>query len=267
MLKYFVAGWIFLFIPNSLFAQTWELGGFAGGSGYMGDLNPIRPYQVNRLAYGGFFKRNIDPYWSIKLSVLHGEIAASDANSGNDQFKLRNLSFFTPINELSLQAELNFFNYIPSVSKKRYTPFLFTGFSLVSFNPRTVGFDGNTYELNLFATEGQAPNNSYKTYSFAVPFGAGVKCNLFKSWSLIGEIGYRTAFTDYLDDVSGKYPDPGKLVNPIAYTLSDRSGEVNEGVNLGFPGTQRGDYRPHDTYFFVGAGISFTFLSDKCYTW
>ena len=35
----------FLFISYNLQAQTWELGGFAGGSAYMGDLNPNNPFK------------------------------------------------------------------------------------------------------------------------------------------------------------------------------------------------------------------------------
>ena len=38
----------FLIIFN-VSAQTWEVGGFLGGSGYMGDINPVRPYKVTDL--------------------------------------------------------------------------------------------------------------------------------------------------------------------------------------------------------------------------
>jgi hypothetical protein len=46
--------------------------------------------------------------------------------------------------------------------------------------------------------------------------------------------------------------------------LSDRSGEVT-GIYTGVPNTQRGDFRKRDTYMFVGIGITYTFVSQKCF--
>jgi hypothetical protein len=155
-------------------AQTWELGGFAGTAGYMGDLNPVKPYKVSNLAIGGQVKRNFDGYWSLKFNVAHGVIEATDADLDNAHFKSRNLSFFTPVTELSIQTEFNFFNYIPSISKKQYSPYLFAGFGFVTFNPKAI-YGGQEYELSLYATEGQDVNNSYKKIALTIPFGAGVK--------------------------------------------------------------------------------------------
>ena len=72
-----------------------------------------------------------------KSSFLRdGKIEADDAKTENAHFRKRNLNFFTPITEISLQTEFNFFNYVPSVSKKLYTPFLFAGLGVVAFNPK-----------------------------------------------------------------------------------------------------------------------------------
>ena len=59
---------------SDAFAQSWEIGGFVGGSGYMGDINPEDPSKFTDLALGGQIKRNIAPYWSSKFSALHGKI-------------------------------------------------------------------------------------------------------------------------------------------------------------------------------------------------
>lgn len=264
MLRFSFVILLFLFNSVIISAQTWEIGGFAGGSGYMGDLNPVSPYKVNNIAYSGIIKRNFDPYWSVKLSFLHGKIEAADSESKNEQFKNRNLSFFSPVNELSLQLEFNFFNYIPSISKKRYSPYLFVGFGTVAFNPQ-ASFQNNNYELNLYATEGQDLEKTYKTYSLTIPYGTGIKYNITGKWNLIGEIGYRTAYTDYLDDVSGTYPDKNNLSNITAISLSDRSGEIS-GNYSGISGTQRGDFRARDTYMFMGIGLTYTFINPKCYS-
>lgn len=257
---------LFLFLSifglwSDVSAQSWEIGGFAGSSGYMGDINPADPLKFTDLAFGAQLKRNIDPYWSFKLNAMHGKIRADDAASASEYQRQRNLNFYSGITEAGLQVEFNFFNYIPGVSKKKYTPYLFTGVAGVMFNPKTM-YNGAEYQLADYDTEGV----DYKTYAVAVPYGAGIKYNLTGSWNLIGEIGYRTAFTDYLDDLSSIYPDKNMLMNNDARALSDRSGE-NTGIYYGAAGTQRGDFRKRDTYMFAGISLTYTFVSQKCYSW
>ena len=262
MQKILISG-LLSFVFFTVSAQSWEVGGFIGGSGYMGDLNPVKPYKLTNMAFGGQLKRNLDGYLALKLGLLKGKIMANDAKSENLQFQQRNLSFFTPLTEVSAQAEFNFFRYVPTISDKIYTPYLFTGISYTFFNPKTV-YDGNTYELNLYGTEGQTFSDSYKKEILAIPYGAGVKYNISGKWNLIGEIGFRTAFTDYLDDVSGKYPDKSIMTDPVSVALSDRSGETT-GVYVGATGTQRGDFRKRDTYMFAGISLTYTFITPKCY--
>src|SRR5690606_24052170 len=96
--------------------------------------------------------------------------------------------------------------------------------------------------------------------------------NISGQWSLIGEIGYRTAFTDYLDDVSKTYPLIENEPDLSRKILSDKSffrklPDGSTAYNFLFidkPGTQRGDYRKRDTYMFIGLTLTFTFISDKC---
>ncbi|RXF67000.1 DUF6089 family protein [Arcticibacter tournemirensis] len=251
---------------HAALAQSWEIGAFGGGAGYMGDLNPVKPYSVNNMAYGIIAKRNFDGYWSLKLSILHGKISAADSVSDNEQQRMRNLSFFSPLTEAGLQIEFNFFNYIPSLSRKRYSPYLFAGAGIVLFNPKAK-YMGETYELNTLRTENQAPASPYRKYALSVPYGAGFKYNILRNWTLSAELGYRTTSTDYLDDVSGRYYDLSRLdpSNPrdrLRIALSDRSPE--KGFPANDPRTQRGDFRPRDTYFFTGFTLTYTFLGSKC---
>jgi hypothetical protein len=245
-------------------AQVWEIGITGGSMGYIGDLNQNNYKKLTNIAYGGMVKHNIDGFWSVKLSVLKGQIEANDSQSANAQEKERNLSFYTPITEASLQVEFNFFDYGRLFGKKRITPFLFSGISGFTFNPK-VDFNNKTYELKNYRTEGQT--SSYPTSALAIPFGIGIKCNLSTNLNIIGEFGYRTAFTDYIDDVSGYYPKASELTTSDAnftalrMALSDRS--LNKTAS---PDTQRGDFRKNDTYLFGGITLSYTFVSQKCYS-
>ncbi len=251
----------FLILSLSLRAQTWEVGGNVGAAGYMGDLNPNNPLQFSGPALGVFGARNFDGYWSLKLKYTFGIIADADKNSSDPQFRARNLSFRTTLNEGALLGEFNFFKYVPEVGQNKFTPFIYLGFGAVGYNPQAL-YQGRYYDLRPLKTEGES--KPYSSLAFSIPYGAGIKYNFAGKWNFIADIGYRNPNTDYLDDVAGVYPNKNKPGSPLAQALSDRSGELT-GVYIGTPGTQRGDGRTHDTYMFINLGISFTFISSKCY--
>lgn len=247
-------------------AQAWELGIQGGGAAYMGDLNPTNPLKLSGVSMGAFIKANFDPYWSLGFHYYGGKIKADDAESPHPQFRQRNLSFYNKLHEVSLMVDFNFLDYFAGGGFKRFSPYLYTGIGTVIFNPKTE-YQGREYELPLYTTEGQS--KSYKTYALSIPYGVGVKYNFGGNFTLLGNIGYRNAHTDYLDDVNGSYPDMAVFANngtvgQIQTALSDRSGEIT-GVYIGSKGTQRGDFRKRDTYMFVGIGITYTFVSQKCF--
>jgi opacity protein-like surface antigen len=255
----FVLSIFFVFISVSLKAQTWEIGATAGGAGYMGDLNPNNPVKVSGYAFGGFVKRNFNGYLSARLNGTIGQISAADSNSSSQQFRNRNLSFTTDLEEISLIGEFNFMSYIPDAGKNKYTPYIFLGIADTHYVPRTE-YGGKTFDLRTARTEGETP---YPRTTISYLYGAGFKYNISGKFTLGAELGYRNTNTDYLDDVSGNYADKSKQ-STVSAILGDRSGEKT-GVYIGSPGTQRGDQRPHDTYFFSQITISYTFVTQRCY--
>jgi opacity protein-like surface antigen len=245
-----------------LFAQTWEAGVSAGGTAYMGDLNQHNPAQISGPQVGVFAQRNFNPYLSLKFNYNYGTISGADSTSNNQQSRDRNLSFHTTLNELSLVAEMNFMNYRPGMDeyKYRFTPFIFLGIGAVNYNPQAT-YLGKEYDLRELRTEGQ--ETPYPNTAIVIPYGAGIKYNFSSSWNIMVSAGYRYVRSDYIDDVSGAYPNRVGM-STIAAALSDRSGE-RTGTYIGVPGTQRGDFRGHDTYLFVGFTLSFTILTANCY--
>jgi hypothetical protein len=229
----------------------------------MGDINPIRPQKFTDFAFGAQLKRNFDGFWSAKLAYMNGKIQGDDAKSTNQSQRDRNLNFYSAVSELSMQVEFNFFKYlvgdIYSYENKRFSPYMFTGIALLNFEPKTK-YNGDEITLRQVETEAL----TYKNYAISVPYGVGLKYNISDNLNLIGEIGYRTAFTDYLDDISGRYPDFSviPIKTPISQALSDRSILSN----IGIPATQRGDFRPRDTYMFAGISLTFTFVPINCPT-
>lgn len=244
-------------------AQTWEFGGFLGAAGYMGDINPVKAYKLTDPAFGIQIKRNFDGYFSAKLNFIQGKVRSSDASSANPNQIERNLDFHSPVSELSMQMEFNLFRYMAGAdfgyATRKLSPYLFTGVAAFYYNPLTK-YNGEDVELRLVQTE----NVVYKKSAISIPYGAGVKYNIKGNFTLLAEIGYRTAFTDYLDDISNSYIDFNVVspASPLTQILADRSIVPQ----IGTPGTQRGDFRPRDTYMFAGVGLTYTFIPIKCPT-
>ncbi|WP_158796808.1 DUF6089 family protein [Pedobacter sp. L105] len=252
---------LFFLLPWAALAQTTEVGVNVGASGYMGDLNTSNPFDFSGAAFGAYVKKNLNPYWGVGIYYEHGRVKANDATSSDASFRSRNLNFTTPLNELSLQVDFNFLDYFAGGGTKNFTPYIFTGVGGVLFNPKAT-YQNQEYELRYYHTEGV----NYKNYAMSIPYGVGMKYRISDHLGLFTQMGYRTAFTDYLDDVGDKYPVVsvyGKVdaAHPQEINLSDPS----QLLHTHNPGGQRGDYNKHDTYFFLHVGISYTFLSDKCY--
>lgn len=249
-------------------AQDWEIGGWIGISNYLGDLNTHANFEYMGPGAGIFSRYNINTRFVNRIGLSYGKVSANDQSSPDPYERARNLSFSSNIFELSDVVEFNFFKYDKRKPRLAFTPYIFAGVSGFYFNPKAE-YDGTTYSLQPIGTEGQNdPNSGKKKYvrvSLAIPVGGGFKYSFSPAWALGFEFGFRKTLTDYLDDVSGTYPD--KVVsfstsNSIARALSDRSGEVGEA--FGKPGKQRGDNTNKDSYMFFGLTVSYTLLKERC---
>ncbi len=238
-------------------AQKWELGGLAGASGYMGDLNPENPFAFNDWSAGAFAKYNFNNTWGVRANMQYLNIWAADTLSNNGWFKERDLGFYSALWEASVIAEFNFFNiYQCTRGKKFWQPYVFAGLGYTYYDPKIIVAD-KPLSLRGQTTEGQKDKDGnpkpYDEFTFAVPFGLGLKYKPKGSWVYGVEVGYRMAFTDYLDDVSGLYPNPKR-------PYSDPSG-------VQVPGTMRGDGHPRDSYMFFGIRVSYILFNEGCPSW
>lgn len=248
--------------PLKISPKSTELGIFLGASYYTGDLNPSGHFnRFTRPAGGLLYRVNLNPRISAKAIASFGILEADDSYSRNDAHVNRNLSFRSKMMEFAIEGEFNFLPYVTGSKKLALTsPYVFGGVAVYHFNP--MGFyQYKWYNLQPIGTEGQGSAfSSEKTYSltqFSIPFGMGLKVNTARKVSINLEWGIRKTFTDYLDDVSGKYADPGLLASskgPIAAALSDKSFTQEGGSNAG---RQRGNSYTRDWYAFAGVLITF----------
>lgn len=259
----------------SSFAQEKEFGVWAGTVVYLGDLNPNVSFKNARQAFGTFFRYNLNNRMALRAGVNYGFLQASDAKAVRYPYlQHRNLSFKSQLFEGMVAYEINFFPYsnVPNSKERNWTPYVFGGASIFYYSP-SVRYDGTNFKLEPIGTEGQKDPNvikkerGYETYSFAIAYGGGFKYAFTQNWALNVEISSRATFTDFMDDVSGKYPAADELyylygdVN-IAELLSDRSTEV--GPKIGYEGKQRGTSKDKDRFMFLGVTLTYTIHDIKC---
>jgi hypothetical protein len=269
--------------------------GVADMWGDVGTTNPIDHYNNktykddigdNIRFMGGLFVRYTHvPGLSFRLGVNYGSLYATDnwneekalkaSNIKDDYFQryVRNLDAKTNIWEGNFLIELSPLRLIgnwefSNMAKWRCQPYLLGGFSGFYFNPRGTHLDLNSgikkdVDLQPLRTEGQgfnAPGEtfpaSYSLFSYAAVAGAGIKFDIGKGLGLGLEYQMRFTFTDYLDDVSGRYIDP--LYQQTAFLnqgykanqsnqMSDKSREIIPGYQNA-AGSFRGNPTDNDKF-------------------
>ena len=241
-------------ISPLIFAQKSEVGFLLGASFYMGELNPSTPFANSKFAGGILYRYNINNRFALRGNLLFATVSGSDAKTNKNN--PRNLSFTSPITELSTVVEINFMELHPSGKGNWFSPYVFGGIGVFNFNPKAE-YEGRAYALQPLGTEGQGLPGMKKKYSLtncAIPFGLGIKINFAKRISIGLEWGMRYTFTDYLDDVSTVYYDNALLAelrSPLTAALADRS-EVKHVAKSG-----RGNPRTKDWYSFAGFSMAF----------
>ncbi len=270
-------GFLLLFLvvfSSHAFSQfLWDAGVKIGASDYLGDIGgksgtrrnfvPDMQLGETKLSTGAFVRYAWWQNVSVMLSYNYGRIAGSDALSTNPGRHDRNLSFRNNINELALQGEVYFYTNEDIGHSYAYTntfrAYVGLGVAVFHHNPQAY-YEGTWYDLRPLKTEGEV--KPYATYCMAIP--ASIGC--YFTWKRYYRIGWdfcwRTTFTDYLDDVSGRYPPTSKLTSPIAVALSNRSTELDlpAGVEANYqPGSKRGDPTHNDSYMFTTFNFSYVF--------
>ena len=266
---------LFLFGASKSRAQNhpyWELGVFGGFSNYIGDLsNGLNDFSTWRNAGGIVAKLHLDQTNVVRLGFNVGQLMADDGVSDFYWKRNRNLNFRTNVYELHAATEVHLFTG-PRFNKG-FHPYLYGGLAVFKFNPQTRYFN-EWIDLQPLGTEGQEtalPNRSkYSLMSIALPVGVGWDVRLGHNYYLGIEFGFRWTLTDFLDDVSGYYPDPDIMEsaygeNSINVILADRRIEAeNYPGSTFYPYQWRGDPRAKDRYVFFGVNITKKFKGTQC---
>jgi hypothetical protein len=261
---------ILITLPAWLNAQSFnELGVGVGQGFYFGDLNPSSwgYNQEQKPAFSAFFRKNLNGRWAYSVIGEYAPISAQDADSENPFQLQRNLSFANNLFSASGGIEFNFLEFEPFKLRsifhepQTFTPFLGIGLGVLYHNPKTT-LDGNIYELRPIQTEGE----NYSPVTMHIPIWMGIKFKVADRLMATMDVAFHSTFTDYLDDVSTRYPSNPDDLSDLARDLSDRSIEQvgRDGTNWG---TQRGDSGNRDWYITSMVKLSYILNPNptRCY--
>ena len=238
---------------------------FAAGGGvmyYNGDLSAesyVPPVSLLNFFYGADVSMLLIDRLDLSLRFLHGRVEGDDAVVGERDNELRNLSFYSNIDEFNILLRARLF----SVKDQRViNPYGMFGLGYFWFNPM-ADLDGKSYKLQPLGTEGQFIEGGgypapYNLHSASLTGGIGVFFRLTDQFQIRLEASPQLTFTDYLDDVSGFYPDSTKLANTpngaVAVLFSSRKLKGN------FPkdGKGRGNPERDDVMVTIGLTVVYT---------
>lgn len=242
---------IFIVLSTSTRAQDVEVGLAGGVVYYLGDLNPGTHFKNSQIAYGLLARYNINERWAVRLSGMRGKLEGSSLES--EYMPSRNLAFESPVTDISLVAEFNFFPYFTGSRRTGITPYIYTGAGVTFFNPTAGG-----QELRGLGTEGQnvgyEGRKPYHLTQFNFPFGLGGKFSLNKRLCITAFWEMHLLFFDYLDDVSTTYYLEGSLINP-----DDPAQYLSDPAMTHQPGMKRGNSSAMDWYSFSGITLTYKF--------
>ena len=219
------------------FKPNTEVGLILGTSYYLGDLNTTHFNQSSATA-GLVIRKNIDKRFVYKAEVMYLNLKSDERQSSDTIALDRGLHFRSPIYELSGQIEFNFLPYQSGNPLYTWTPFVYTGISIFSFNPQAENINGEWVDLQELGTEGQGTTtefdgntrSKYSLIQFSIPIGGGLKIAVNENFNIVLEYGARKTFTDYLDDVSTTYAGPNingswpVEMSDLAQQMSDPNG-------------------------------------------
>lgn len=273
-----------------------DLGGLdRTGSNFIYDLEPSKTNLAATFNHLIYITRKI----GLRSSITYAKAAGND-NLTNEYFRNnRNLSFQSHIVEGSLMFEFqlkkerrgNVYNLRSSFGRSLGLKaagiglYWVVGIGGFYFNPKAIDKNGQKIALKPLHTEGQGITynhpfwgtvsgpKQYSGFSVAVPVGLGFKIPINRDMGVKIELSHRFTFTDYIDDVSGRYfqnevikdyygsaaayfADPA-FVGHETHGAEDGNptGNTSSFIAQTFAGQQRGDSSDNDGYMIAMVSV------------
>jgi hypothetical protein len=223
----------------------------AGVTSYFGDLNNPKDYFDSKFSTNIGLQYLFAERFGVRSELTYFRLAGDDATAGVEGREIRNLSFRSDNIEFNVTGMVHLFpKGMRFYQRQNINPYAFAGIGLLYYNPRAE-LDGTWHNLRPIQTEGVA----YSKFTVVIPMGIGVKVKAGPFFNVAAEVGLRTTFTDYLDDVSGTYIDNNSFESDLHRRLADRRWEL--GRNPAQEGAIRGNPNNNDSYMLINLKVEY----------
>ncbi|AHW62440.1 Outer membrane protein beta-barrel domain-containing protein [Draconibacterium orientale] len=189
-----------------------------------GDMDEDAPFQSFNLNFGAYFRYNFNARVAMRAMFLTGTFASEGTVEGAPW------EFDKSVQDLTLQAEINYLRYILGKKKLRFSPYVTFGIGVAYFpynftvgrlatdpdGPAGImGFNPDHPELN----GGVVGDYEESITTLTIPFGMGFKYTIGERLGLGVEYQMRKYMSDKLDD----------LDDPLAYVKGAETVTYNDG--------------------------------------
>ena len=203
---------LFVCLATPLQSQIHEIGIFAGGSNYVGDIGSTNYIRPNKFAGGLIYKYNLNPRIALRGTYTYIPVSGDDADASNPSRQNRGYNFSNNIHEFAAGVEFNFFDYNISDYRTTFTPYILA--EIAAFNYKSP--------------DSQASNNTISLknkFSYTLPVGIGLKGRLADNFAIAFETGVRFTFVGDIDFTTDR-------INPLDFGGNGNDWYVFSGVSI-----------------------------------
>jgi hypothetical protein len=186
---------VILLVVTGYAQKTADIGIWGGGANYQGDIENVAFTNFSTPALGAFFRYNFNYRTSIRAMFLTGTVA------GDGIVQTLPYQFSKGVQDLSLQAEINYLRYMLGNKKASFSSYLLAGFGVMYYNHV---YDEEVIELIYLInqrTNKSTATNKTSVIAPAIPFGMGFKFNVGSRLGLGVEYQMRKLLDDRLDNL------------------------------------------------------------------
>jgi len=225
-----------------------------GGVGLRGDVGPTWGLPVRGQSWSLGYRYQGHPHYALRVAAEQGQCTASDLNASRADRAARGITVRTQTLSVWAMGEVTFLPLrIPSF-RFQHSPYLFAGLGVTRYNPQGA-YQGTWMDLRPLGTEGQGLDGSgttiYGTRALSIPLGMGWRAHLGPWLTAQVEAQWTWIASDYVDDVSGNYPD----ITALREARGDAAAYFADPTARGLTGYARGQSDRNDGLIRANVGL------------
>ena len=205
--------------------KTADIGIWGGTATVWGDMDDNTPFQTFNLNFGAYFRYNFNARVGLRAMFLTGKMSREGLVENADW------NFDKNVQDLTVQAEINYLKYVLGAKKMRFSPYVTLGFGIsyfaYNFRPEEIYAFNPDYPELLYNAGGNLVVNPYEESLVVptLPLGIGFKFAVGKRLELGIEYQMRKYMSDKLDDLDDPLAFNNGMEGTVNYTTQNHNND------------------------------------------